>query len=177
MSEVIALPSVDPETELLIAFRDYIRARCGLSNNDCDIEYDEYIPPTQGHAYIVITPGGLQLGDQHSPASNREDLKYTIEILVCLRIANVPPDRQRNAFTIRSGSINKRLRQVMLAVGNGYEITNAANLALEAGSDRGRFVEPPEFKGIDPKPREGNGETTVMARGIKYGGARFMRKW
>lgn len=183
---MIAMPTVDPETELLIALRDRLREQCGLSEKDCDIEPDEMGPATQGHSYVIVVPGGMRTGQQHSPAGHTEDLIYGVHIIVAQRVGNVARDRLRNTFTTQSASINRRIRQVMLAVDDGYAITTAANLALEAGGGGGAFIEPLEFKDCDDKPRMVGAEMfggtlgggkDVMLKTVKFANARFMRKW
>lgn len=184
------LSMVDPESVLLTAIRDRLRLAVdeggvGYTDHECEVEHDEMAPATAGPLFVIVCPNGIEPGSQHSPASRIEHWVVQCEVVVCLRVEHMARDRLRNKYATQLRQLNQHVRNIVLSMGDGYEILQTANLALEEAGESGRFVEPAEFRSIEAKPRLAGGELfgesssprAVLVRAIQFGNASFMRKW
>lgn len=169
------------EKNLLLAVRNRLRTAtgsggAGFSDAECDIEFDEMAPATQGHRYIVVMPAGWRPGPRHNTSGGVNDLIYAVDVTVIQRVANVARDRYRTTLT----ALEALADLIFPVVDFNYTTLAAANtlLAAETPSSTEGFSEPLRFIGMG-KPRLVSGELfggaepkAGLARTVSFGGAR-----
>lgn len=120
------------EEALLLATRDRIREVCGYSPEECEVDYDEYAPPTTGEVYVCVSSGDWSAGPLQG-SGNVLDQIFSVRVTVLQRAASKPADRFRNLYYTNINNINRRCREIVSAVDFRYEVTTlAAQYAKDA---------------------------------------------
>jgi hypothetical protein len=142
------------ETDLLQSARDYLRLKLSLTEAQCNCEPSEQAPATTGDIYYAVIPGGMSTGEVHNPSGGVFDFEYGVDVLVAMRIGNVPRDRQRNTFLDNLSGLAVKCDGVIGWLDFRYAVTTGANqlLAVHAPGTE-PFMHPLVFSGGDGMPR------------------------
>lgn len=179
------------EKNLLLATRNRLRlpiiaaapstGGAGFSEEECEVEYDEMTPATAGKLYCAVMPGGWKPGPRHNTSGGVNDLLYGVDILIAVRIGNVPRDRLRNVFINNLGALDEELDKIFPVVDFNEKLRVDANtlITIENGSTEG-FSENLRFVGTDQKPRlapaemfgSANNPSAGLMRVLHFHGAR-----
>lgn len=174
------------EKNLLLAVRNRLRLAtgsggAGYAPEQCQVEALDEAPAVASDLYIIVGPMGWQPGPRHRSSGGVRDLIYSVGLFVAKRITDVPRDRRRDAFALRSGSLNDEIDKCFSVIDWKYEVITAANALIlaEFGSSEG-FIHPLVFEGMDAKPRTLPGEffgasnekAAGLGRLVRFGKAR-----
>lgn len=179
------------ETCLLLAVRAKLRTDLHLADTDCDIVFEDELPPTAPKLYVAIAGVGAGAGERHSSSGVVWDMRFSARVTVYQRMADIARDRRRSVFIERLTGLNAVVDQVIRSLDNSNSLMRAAELLL-VGSPAagGQFPEPFREFQIDPAPRAvfadpyeaaqmqnaAMGDPLLaMARSVSFQRARFMK--
>lgn len=185
---------------LLMGCRDILRAPkapqqsgltgLGLSNLQCDINFDGQPVPACGELFVCIFPGAWMVSDAEGL-----DESFDINITVTVRMSVLPSDRQ-TAVTPLSSLGGKAMAQKLEEIRALLHLDNVqdqwlqrANFYLGALEGAGgAFVEPPRLRGIAAPQAQGpewfSAERDVagqilpcgLSQTMTFGGARRVQR-
>ena len=151
---------IDGEVYVLEAVRDTIRAKLGLSQSECECEFDEQIPAIAGDRYVAIIPAGCDPGPKHNTSSGVHDSLHGVQVLVLNRATSVPRDRRRSIFLERLGGINRLLSDIVKVLDWQLDLLSLTNHLLAVDyPNADHFIEPLRLARIDTKPKMINSDT------------------
>lgn len=184
MPEVFDDGPLDTETAMLVAVRDRLRTELSLTNDECEIEYDELAHASVGKRYVIVIPGGLRPGELHDPNSGTMDEIVSVSVMVILRNRDVPRDRMRQMFVSTNAALNRQIARVREAIDCKVDLLAEADEWLVTAQTGQGFCEMLRWVGQDDKPRGVNPEifsgdgtqAAGMARVIRFSGARRLRQ-
>lgn len=152
------------EKNLLLGIRNRLRTAtgsggAGLSNAECDVEYDAMAPATVGHRYVAVTPGTWGRGQRHLSSGGVYDFSYSVNLVVVVRANHIPRDRTRDVFIGNLGALDELCDLCVRAVDFNYALQVAVNslIAADTGSSTEGFIHPPVFQSAT-KPQEVHAE-------------------
>jgi hypothetical protein len=174
------------EKALLQAVRDRFRAPSdegggGLKPEECNIEFDEMAPATTGDRYVVVMPAGYKPGPRHGSSGGVADLLFFVDVAVVVRAANVPRDRQREAFLDNLANVAELTDLAFGVIDWQQPVIDRANQILAEEGSTEIFIHPLVFSGIDGKPTPAAAEifgaipgrlAAGLKRTIRFGSAR-----
>lgn len=170
------------ETALLLAVRDRLIDAAGYSDKSCAVEYDEQLPAIAGDLYVAVMPGGWTPGPRHRTSGGVNDLLYSVDVSVLIRIRAVPRDRRRDVFAMNLDALNERIDEIWPLIDFDYTTINAASTMItERNESEEGFCEPLQFSSVDRRPRLVAGDVyaadssqahVALARSINFNGAR-----
>lgn len=165
---------------LLEAVRDHLRSELQLADDQCDVTPGGRPTPASGQLFVGVDDAG-------SENSTTQYLSETVsvDVFVSIRAGDVPTDRKgRVIYLANSRSINSLCDRVRLALSGKYEVTNAANVLLQAAAATAvGFQRPLHYMGSGPARSEsGNwsystqGEDSYLVKQLRFGGALRVQK-
>ncbi len=190
-------PEIDgSEIGLLVAVRDAIRAIDGWTSENCQIEFDDFVPPTAGNRFCAVLPRGFTPGPSHKPSGGVKDYLLGVEVWVVKRTTAKPASKRRDLYLDEATGLNSLVTPILNGVDFIYSVSREAArqaLLLEGYEEdditdtllieRG-FTHPLVFQGLSPRPEVVNGDQFFaqstepragIARRIFLGGARRMK--
>lgn len=178
------------ETCLLLAIRARLQLRLALTDNDCNIVFEDALPATAPALFIAISGAAATTAERHVSSGEVTDMRFSARVTVYKRITDVPRDRRRNLFIDRLTGLHTTLDRVMAEIDNNNELMRAAELLLvDTPAEGGQFPEPFRDMQIDPNPRaafadpydaakmdSANGDPILaICRGVTFTRARFTK--
>ena len=138
------------ESALLRAVRDRIRLSETFADHQVLVELAEEAMPTSANLQILILPEQVRPGP-HNRNGTCSDTYYDISVIVAMRGANTPRDRNRNLLVGLVSSFETIKRAIDAQIDWSYATNDAANALIlaEEGSSEG-FMEPLGFNGMGP---------------------------
>jgi hypothetical protein len=158
---------LEGETYVLEGVRDVLRKKLGLSDNQCDCEFDEQVPTIADDIYLAVIGAGCDPGPTHNSSGGVHDLIYSVQVLVINR-AVAARDKRRSIFLNRLIGINQQIANVVAAIDWQLDLMSYVNhLMYEDFPNAEPFIHPLSLKRIDAKPRMISNE---MFAGTQIGG-------
>ena len=169
------------EKSLALAVRNRIRSVCSYADELCQVEIDEMAPATAGNKFVAVVPAGWSIGSVHNTSSGVNDLVYSIDVCVMIRISNTARDRRYNPYLANSTALATECDNIYNAIDWNYTLMAAANtlISTEFPAETQGFIEPLRFAGAG-RPRiisgeefgDVNNKASGLVRVLSFGGAR-----
>jgi hypothetical protein len=177
---------LDGETYVLEGVRDVLRKKLGLSDNQCDCEFDEQVPSIADDIYLAVIGAGCEPGPTQNTSGGVHDLVHSVQVMVINR-AVVARDRRRSIYLERLTGVNQQIANVIAAIDWQLDVLSYINHLMYLDFPTAKpFIHCLAFKRVDPKPKMvsnelfagtqigGKGTTPYigMARSVYFGGMR-----